>query len=116
MGELYPLLMLPKFDPRPWGAQDLSPIYPNHKFEEKIGEAWLTGDDCKIANGPLAGQTLAQVSEKYQRGFPGEGIDSRIDEDRPTAKAFILRELDACERRLRETRTQAEAISVEAVR
>ena len=72
MGNLYPLRMLPGFDPRPWGAQDLSPIYPNRKFEEKIGEAWLTGDDCKVANGPLSGQTLAQVSEKYQRELVGD--------------------------------------------
>jgi mannose-6-phosphate isomerase len=71
MGSLYPLLMLPGFDPRPWGARDLSPIYPNRQFEEKIGEAWLTGDDCKVANGPLIGQTLAQVSEKYQRELVG---------------------------------------------
>ena len=72
MGGLYPFLMLPRFDPRPWGTQDLSPIYPNRPFEEKIGEAWLTGDDCKIANGPLTGQTLAQVSEKYQRELVGD--------------------------------------------
>jgi mannose-6-phosphate isomerase len=72
MSGLYPLLMLAGFDPRPWGTQDLSPIYPNHKFEEKIGEAWLTGDDCKVANGPLMGQTLAQVSERYQREVVGD--------------------------------------------
>jgi mannose-6-phosphate isomerase len=72
MGNLYPLLMLPEFDPRPWGTQNLSPIYPNRRFEEKIGEAWLTGDDCKIANGPLAGQTLLQLSEKYQRELVGD--------------------------------------------
>ena len=64
--------MLPGFDPRPWGAYDLSPIYPNRRFEEKIGEAWLTGDNCKIANGPLTGQTLAEVSEKYQRELVGD--------------------------------------------
>ena len=72
MSQLYPLLMLPAFDPRPWGTHDLSPIYPTRKFEEKIGEAWLTGDDCKIANGPLTGRTLAQVSETYQRELVGE--------------------------------------------
>jgi len=64
--------MQPAFDPRPWGTRDLSPIYPNHKFEQKIGEAWLTGDDCKVANGPLAGQTLAQISRQYQRELVGE--------------------------------------------
>jgi mannose-6-phosphate isomerase len=72
MNQLYPLLMLPAFDPRPWGTLDLSPIYPNHKFEEKIGEAWLSGDDCKVANGPLKGQTLSQLSEEYQRELVGE--------------------------------------------
>jgi len=72
MENLYPLLMLPGFDPRPWGTKDLSPIYPNHKFEEKIGEAWLSGDDCKVANGPLTGKTLAQLSEQYQRELVGE--------------------------------------------
>jgi mannose-6-phosphate isomerase len=78
MGSLYPLLMLPGFDPRPWGTYDLSPIYPNRKFEEKIGEAWLSGDDCKVANGPLAGQTLAQLSEKYERNLVGDAArDSR---------------------------------------
>jgi mannose-6-phosphate isomerase len=64
--------MQPGFDPRPWGTQDLSPIYPNHKFGEKIGEAWLTGDDCKVANGPLKGKSLAQLSEQFERGLVGE--------------------------------------------
>ncbi len=72
MADLYPLLMLPTFDPRPWGTQDLSPVYPNRRFEEKIGEAWLTGDDCKVANGPFTGQTLAQVSKKNQRELVGD--------------------------------------------
>ncbi len=72
MSNLYPLLMLPAFDPRPWGTHDLSPVYPNRRFEEKIGEAWLTGDNCKVANGPLTGQTLAEVSRKCQRALVGD--------------------------------------------
>jgi mannose-6-phosphate isomerase len=72
MDRIYPLLMVPGFDPRPWGAQDLSPIYPNHRFEEKIGEAWLSGDDCKVANGPLKGKSLAQLSTAYQRELVGD--------------------------------------------
>src|SRR5580700_12177478 len=88
MGNLYPLLMLPTFDPRPWGTHDLSPIYPNRRFEEKIGEAWLTGDDCKIANGPLMGQTLAQVSQKYQRELVG---DAALDPQRfPLLLKFLF--------------------------
>jgi mannose-6-phosphate isomerase len=72
MQSLYPFLMLPGFDPRPWGTQDLSPIYPNHKFSEKIGESWLSGDDCKVANGPLSGKTLSHLSEQHQRALVGD--------------------------------------------
>jgi mannose-6-phosphate isomerase len=64
--------MSPAFDPRPWGTLDLSPIYPNHKFSEKIGESWLTGDACKVANGPLAGKTLSQLSQQFTRDLVGD--------------------------------------------
>jgi mannose-6-phosphate isomerase len=72
MVELYPFLMQPVFDPRPWGTLDLSPIYPGRKFSEKIGESWLTGDDCKVANGPLSGRSLAQLSEEFGPELVGE--------------------------------------------
>ncbi len=72
MGTLYPFSMQPVFDPRPWGTLDLSPIYPNHKFEEKIGEAWLTGDAGLVANGPLKGKTLAELSLQFGRELVGE--------------------------------------------
>jgi mannose-6-phosphate isomerase len=64
--------MSPTFDPRPWGSEDLSPIYPNHRFGEKIGEAWLTGDASKVANGPLTGESLAGLSSRFGRALVGE--------------------------------------------
>jgi hypothetical protein len=64
----------------------------------------------------LAAQKADELNEQYQKSFPGEGINSHIEADDPTAKGFILRELDACERRLRESRTQAEAMSKEDAR
>ncbi|HUK23802.1 MAG TPA: type I phosphomannose isomerase catalytic subunit [Terriglobales bacterium] len=72
MSQLYPLLMQPAFDPRPWGSQDLAPIYPNHRFEQKIGEAWLTGDACKVANGPWSGRSLAELSSMFGRELVGD--------------------------------------------
>ena len=88
MSELYPLLMLPAFDPRPWGALDLSPIYPNHRFAEKIGEAWLTGDECKVANGPLGGKSLAELSSKYGHQLVG---DTARDQNRfPLLLKFLF--------------------------
>ena len=71
MTELYPLRMLPAFDPRPWGTTDLSPIYPDQQFDEKIGEAWLTGDHCKVTNGPLQGRSLAELSATFGRKLVG---------------------------------------------
>ncbi len=73
MPDLYPLLLLPDFRERVWGARDLSPIYPNHKVEaEPIGEVWLTGDECRVANGPLAGQTLGDLARRFGRELVGE--------------------------------------------
>jgi mannose-6-phosphate isomerase len=74
MSDLYPLLLKPEFSPRPWGARDLSPIYMEFPGTpgELIGESWLTGDKCKVANGPLAGKTLADVVKQYGRELVGE--------------------------------------------
>ncbi len=72
MERLYPLLMQPHFDPRPWGTLDLSPIYPNHRFTEKIGESWLSGDDSRVANGPLTGKSLSELARTYLRDLVGQ--------------------------------------------
>ena len=64
--------MTPLFDPRPWGTFDLSPIYPDQKFTQKIGESWLTGDHCIVANGPLAGRRLDELSIQFGRELVGD--------------------------------------------
>jgi len=53
MSELYPFLLIPIFDERPWGVRDLRPIY-TRIVKEPIGESWLTWEDNRIANGPFA--------------------------------------------------------------
>jgi mannose-6-phosphate isomerase len=62
MLNLYPLLLRPEFHERVWGARDLSPVYSQAVSGNPVGEAWLTGDACRVANGPLAGRTLAEVT------------------------------------------------------
>jgi mannose-6-phosphate isomerase len=57
-----PARLAPVFLPRIWGARDLSPLYPERSREsEPIGEAWLTGNDCRFAAGEFAGRTLGEV-------------------------------------------------------
>jgi len=99
--------MSPAFDPRPWGTLDLSAIYPNHKFNERIGEAWLTGDNCVVANGPLAKRSLSDLSKEFgadlvgtaardpQRFplllkflFPEEKLSVQVHPDDATAQRF----------------------------
>jgi mannose-6-phosphate isomerase len=71
MCELYPLLLIPIFDERPWGVRDLRPIYTK-VVKEPIGESWLTWEDNRVANGPLAGRTLGELSKQYRRDFVGQ--------------------------------------------
>jgi mannose-6-phosphate isomerase len=70
---LYPLLMAPHFAHRPWGARDLAPIFPRHAHpdEEPIGEAWLTGDQCRVVNGVCGGASLAELCERFGRELVG---------------------------------------------
>ena len=74
MSELYPLLLRPQFMERVWGARDLAPLY-NHKRspgEQPVGEVWLTGDDCQVANGAFAEKSLAEISRQLGRELTGE--------------------------------------------
>jgi mannose-6-phosphate isomerase len=51
----------PLFSPRPWGARSLAPLFPQKTgLQELIGEAWLSGQECRIANGPFAGKSLGE--------------------------------------------------------
>ncbi len=72
MSDLYPFLLEPEFKERPWGARDLSPIYDKRVENDPIGEAWLTADTCKVANGPLKGRTLQSLCREYGKAFLGE--------------------------------------------
>jgi mannose-6-phosphate isomerase len=70
MASLYPFLLIPIFDERPWGVLDLRPIY-TRVVKEPIGESWLTWGDSCIANGPLAGRKLGDIAREYKRDLVG---------------------------------------------
>lgn len=72
MSELYPLLMMPEFHERVWGTRDLAPIYSRIVGKEPIGEAWLTGEQCKVANGPFSGTTLFDLCQRFGCDLVGE--------------------------------------------
>jgi mannose-6-phosphate isomerase len=72
MEQLYPLLLLPEFHERIWGTRDLSAFYPSHKVgTEPIGEVWLTGEGCRVANGALQGRALGELSQQFGEKLNG---------------------------------------------
>lgn len=58
--------------PRVWGYKDLRPWYDMVAPEDPIGEVWLTGDECPIATGPHAGQTLGALFNQAPLALLGE--------------------------------------------
>ncbi|HEY6251300.1 MAG TPA: type I phosphomannose isomerase catalytic subunit [Candidatus Angelobacter sp.] len=79
MPHLYPLRLHPEFYERVWGARNLEPIYSREVTGEPVGEVWLTGDKCRVANGPFAGRTLDDLSRELGADFLGEAArDSRF--------------------------------------
>jgi mannose-6-phosphate isomerase len=84
-----PTRIEPIFSPRLWGSRSLAPLYPEKSnLAEPLGEAWLTGVDCKVASGPFAGKSLG----KAWSAMPGEWRGSRIAscKDFPILVKFIF--------------------------
>jgi len=61
--QLFPFRIEPRFVTRVWGFADLHPWYDRvaDADADPLGEVWLTGDECLIATGPHAGQTLGSL-------------------------------------------------------
>jgi mannose-6-phosphate isomerase len=59
---LRPARLEPIFSPRPWGVRTLAPLFPEKSnLTERLGEAWMTGVECRFASKPFAGQKLGDV-------------------------------------------------------
>jgi mannose-6-phosphate isomerase len=70
-----PILIEPIFSPRLWGSQSLAPLYPEKSnLAEPLGEAWLTGIDCKIASGPQKGKTLGHAWSEMSAEWRGKRL------------------------------------------
>lgn len=79
----------PIFSPRIWGSRSLAPLYPEKSdLAEPIGEAWLTGLDCRIATSEFRGKTLGEA----WREMPAEwrGTQFPAGEDFPLLVKFIF--------------------------
>lgn len=70
---LRPARLEPQFVPRIWGARNLAPLFPEKKsLREPIGEVWLTGNECRFADGPFAGEKLGDAWPRMEDEWAGK--------------------------------------------
>ncbi len=74
---LYPLRFEPIYEYRPWGGRRLADLMSKPlPGEGPIGEAWLLSDrddhPSLVANGPLKGQTIAQIIKQSPEQLLGK--------------------------------------------
>jgi mannose-6-phosphate isomerase len=76
--ELRPARLEPFFSPRPWGVLSLAPFFPEmSNLAQPVGEAWMTGDECRFANGPFVGMKLRDAWP----AMPPEWTGTRVDRE-----------------------------------
>ncbi|HXR38885.1 MAG TPA: class I mannose-6-phosphate isomerase [Terracidiphilus sp.] len=76
LSPLSPFRIEPRFVGRVWGYQDLRPWYDRRAEGEPLGEVWLTGDDCTVATGPHAGQSLGSLFAAAPEAMLGAAASS----------------------------------------
>ena len=89
---LRPARLEPQFVPRIWGARSLAPLFPEKQsLREPIGEVWLTGNDCRFADGPFAGERLGDTWPRMGEEWAGK-LASRQRKQFPILAKFLFPE------------------------
>ena len=84
-----PFRIEPIFSPRIWGSRSLAPLFPNKTdLAEPLGEAWLTGVDCKIVTGPFAAKSLGAAWHEMPVDWRGSAL--KTVKDFPLLAKFIF--------------------------
>jgi len=92
-----PFRLAPTFSERVWGRRDLRPWYGAEATAgrtQPVGEAWLTGPECVVETGALAGKTLKEVwgAEEFpllvKMLFPEEKLSVQVHPDDAQAQAM----------------------------
>lgn len=89
---LRPARLEPQFVPRIWGALSLVPLFPEKQsLTEPIGEVWLTGNECRFADGPFAGERLGDAWPQMGEDWKGS-LASRHRKQFPILAKFLFPE------------------------
>ncbi len=77
MTNLYPLQLQPEYRDYVWGGDRLRPGHA------PTAEAWIVYEQDRVANGPLAGRTLAEVAVEAGVALLGERVTARTGQRFP---------------------------------
>ncbi|MFY9853154.1 MAG: type I phosphomannose isomerase catalytic subunit [Terracidiphilus sp.] len=93
-----PFRIAPWYSERVWGCRDLHPWFDRVVADGvPIGEAWLTGDQCVVATGAHAGQTLGALFAAAPESLLGSAAPNR-KAGGPNASPLLIKVIFAREK------------------
>ena len=89
--ELYPLMFDHIYKEKVWGGRRLEQLGRQLPEGGPIGESWDVTDSSRVRNGPLAGQTLAELVPRMKQALVGDRVWERNWDQFP----LLLKLIDA---------------------
>ena len=90
---MYPLKFKPIFKTVVWGGEKIAPFKGITTDQEHIGESWelsgVSGNESVVAEGPLAGKTIAELVREYKGALIGEKVYASTGNEFPLLIKFI---------------------------
>ncbi|MBP3203193.1 MAG: class I mannose-6-phosphate isomerase [Bacteroidales bacterium] len=90
---MYPLKFKPILKTIVWGGEKIAPYKEIQTEQKHIGESWelsgVAGNESVVAEGPLAGKTIAELVHEYKGELVGEHVYANTGDEFPLLIKFI---------------------------
>ncbi len=90
---MYPLKFEPILKTVVWGGEKIAPYKEIETDQKHIGESWelsgVKGNESVVANGPLAGRTIASLVKDYKGELVGKHVYENTGDEFPLLIKFI---------------------------
>ena len=92
---LYPMLMAPFYQPRPWGGRRMKDLLGKDIPPGPVGESWEVSPHANglshVGNGPLEGMSLVELTQRFGAELLGDRVFERYAGSFP----LLIKLLDA---------------------
>ena len=90
---MYPLKFEPILKTIVWGGEKIAPYKGIETDQKHIGESWelsgVAGNESVVAEGPLAGKTIAELVKEYKGELVGQHVYENTGDEFPLLIKFI---------------------------